>query len=91
MPPETPWLSDPAARAVCTAIQAEGHHLYFVGGCVRNVLLGRPGSDVDMSTDALPQQVIDLAPRRDHARDLDQLEEGARQDGGPLRNLPVRR
>ncbi|NNE52236.1 MAG: CCA tRNA nucleotidyltransferase [Sulfitobacter sp.] len=61
IPPDTPWLTDPAARAVCAALQAEGHHLYFVGGCVRNALLGRPVSDVDMSTNARPEEVTRLA------------------------------
>ena len=33
----------------------------FVGGCVRNALLGRPVADVDMATDAEPRTVMALA------------------------------
>ncbi|WP_370399620.1 CCA tRNA nucleotidyltransferase [Sulfitobacter sp. JB4-11] len=61
IPPETSWLTDPQAQAVCDAITSGGHAIYFVGGCVRNALLGMPDSDVDMSTDALPEQVMALA------------------------------
>ncbi|MHA3978238.1 CCA tRNA nucleotidyltransferase [Halovulum sp. GXIMD14794] len=38
-----------------------GHQAYFVGGCVRNALLERPVSDIDMATDAHPEQVLKLA------------------------------
>ena len=57
-PADAPWLDDPSARAVCDAIAAGGHQIFYVGGCVRNALLGRQVSDVDMSTSATPQQVI---------------------------------
>ena len=61
LPPDTRWLKDANAQAVCAAIMAGGHSIYFVGGCVRNALLDLPDSDVDMSTDALPEEVIALA------------------------------
>ena len=31
---------------------AAGHQALFVGGCVRNALLGVPVADVDIATDA---------------------------------------
>ncbi len=40
---------------------AAGYDIYFVGGCVRNALLGLPDSDVDMSTNALPHTVMEIA------------------------------
>ncbi|MFK7878824.1 CCA tRNA nucleotidyltransferase [Roseobacter sp.] len=61
IPPDTVWLSDPAVQSVCRAISAEGADVYFVGGCVRDALLGLDGSDVDMATNVLPQQVMQLA------------------------------
>lgn len=61
IPPDTVWLSDPAVQSVCQAISAEGAEVYFVGGCVRDALLGLDGSDVDMATNVLPQQVMQLA------------------------------
>ena len=55
------WIEDPAAQAVCAALMAGGHQALFVGGCVRNNLLGMPVQDVDIATDATPDQVMDLA------------------------------
>ncbi len=40
---------------------AAGHEIYFVGGCVRNALLNRADSDVDLSTSALPEHTIAVA------------------------------
>ena len=37
--------------------EAAGHDLYLVGGSVRDALLGRPGNDVDCTTDARPEQI----------------------------------
>ncbi|MDF1726792.1 MAG: CCA tRNA nucleotidyltransferase [Sulfitobacter sp.] len=61
IPDKTRWLADPSAQQVCDVIAAAGHSILFVGGCVRNALMGLPDSDVDMSTDALPQEVMALA------------------------------
>jgi len=55
------WLTDPATQAVCNAISAEGAKLLFVGGCVRNALLGLAASDLDLATDAHPESVMRLA------------------------------
>lgn len=59
-PSDAPWLTAPSARAVCDAIASAGHAIFYVGGCVRNALLGAPVSDVDMATSATPEQVIAL-------------------------------
>ncbi|TPE52269.1 CCA tRNA nucleotidyltransferase [Amaricoccus solimangrovi] len=38
-----------------------GHRAYFVGGCVRNALIGAAATDIDIATDARPERVLDLA------------------------------
>jgi tRNA nucleotidyltransferase/poly(A) polymerase len=58
---ETPWLNDPVVARVWTAIEAGGYDIFFVGGCVRNVLLGEVASDIDMSTNAHPDTIMKLA------------------------------
>ncbi|UWQ79277.1 CCA tRNA nucleotidyltransferase [Leisingera sp. S132] len=58
-----PWLKNPATQAVCLAVAADGAQVLFVGGCVRNALLGEPVSDMDLATDARPEQVMELAAR----------------------------
>lgn len=50
----------PGARAVLDALQAAGHEAVFVGGCVRDRLLGRQAADWDVATDALPEAVMGL-------------------------------
>lgn len=55
------WISAPETQAVCAALECAGHKALFVGGCVRNDLLGVPVSDIDIATDALPEQTIAAA------------------------------
>ncbi|WP_375229412.1 CCA tRNA nucleotidyltransferase [Roseobacter sp. S98] len=61
IPPQTTWLSDPDAQKVCAAVSSGGGRVYFVGGCVRDALLGKDGGDTDLSTDVLPEEVMRLA------------------------------
>lgn len=55
------WVSDPTTQKVCAALTDANAQALFVGGCVRNALLGAPVSDIDIATDALPEQVMKLA------------------------------
>ncbi|AUQ56094.1 CCA tRNA nucleotidyltransferase [Phaeobacter inhibens] len=55
------WLEDPAVQHVCEVLTKGGAEVYFVGGCVRNALLGVPVSDLDLSTNVAPQRVMALA------------------------------
>ena len=40
-----------------------GYAAYFVGGCVRDALLGRPVKDIDIATAARPETVMALFPQ----------------------------
>jgi poly(A) polymerase len=55
------WVSAPRTRAVCDALTEAGHQAFFVGGCVRNALLGRAVADIDLATDARPEEVLAVA------------------------------
>ena len=55
------WLTAPATREVFAALTARGHRALAVGGCVRNALIGVAVDDIDIATDATPQEVMDLA------------------------------
>ena len=55
------WITAPATQAVCTALEGAGHAAFFVGGCVRNALMGVAVDDIDMATDAAPDAVMRLA------------------------------
>ena len=55
------WLTTPGTQALMGMLAAGGHGAWFVGGCVRNGLIGRPVEDIDITTDARPERVMDLA------------------------------
>jgi len=57
------WIGHPGTQALCGALESAGFRALFVGGCVRNALLGAPVADVDLATDARPETVTDLAER----------------------------
>ncbi len=55
------WIRHPGSQTVCRLLTDAGHQALFVGGCVRNALLGAPVADVDIATDAPPASVLALA------------------------------
>ena len=50
------------AERVCRILREAGHQAYFVGGCVRDILLEREPADYDVATDATPDRVQQLFP-----------------------------
>ncbi len=58
-----PWMTAPETEAVLAALGADGAHPRFVGGCVRDAVLGRPVTDVDIATPDTPDQVMALLER----------------------------
>jgi len=55
-----PWMQAPETARVMAALETGGGPVRFVGGCVRDALLGRPVKDVDIATASPPQRVIEL-------------------------------
>lgn len=43
-------------------LQASGYEAYIVGGCVRDVLMGKEPKDWDITTNALPDQMLKVFP-----------------------------
>ena len=41
-------------------LEAAGYHAFYAGGCVRDTVMGREISDIDVTTDALPEQVMSV-------------------------------
>src|SRR6202142_4157186 len=56
-----PDLREYATQIVRTLRDA-GHQAYLVGGCVRDVVLGREPADYDITTDATPDEVMRIFP-----------------------------
>jgi poly(A) polymerase len=50
------------AERICRTLGEAGHQAYLVGGCVRDIILGREPADYDVATDATPDRVQQLFP-----------------------------
>ena len=75
MPPSTPattlGISSPitilgvvkdAAISIVQTLRDHAFQAYLVGGCVRDLVLGREPADYDVATDATPEQVMRIFP-----------------------------
>src|SRR5258707_12009329 len=51
-------MEEPPTRRLLEALAQAGIAARFVGGCVRDALLGRPIADIDIATPARPEAVI---------------------------------
>ena len=54
------WLTEPSSKKLLCALAKEGATPRFVGGCVRDGLLGRPSADLDIAIDQKPDDNIRL-------------------------------
>jgi poly(A) polymerase len=67
-PPE--WMTEPATRAVLEALAAGGVEARFVGGAVRDALIGSaaagsaPRTDIDIATPAPPERIVEILEKR---------------------------
>lgn len=49
-----------AALHVMEKLEQAGYQAYLVGGCVRDECLGKIPQDYDVTTDARPEQVMEI-------------------------------
>jgi poly(A) polymerase len=57
--PTTPRAS---ALSIIQRLRQAGHEAYLAGGCVRDMLLGKPAQDYDITTSARPEQIQKIFP-----------------------------
>ncbi len=50
------------ATSIVRTLRDAGYQAYLVGGCVRDLLLGREPADYDIATDATPNEVMQIFP-----------------------------
>jgi poly(A) polymerase len=50
------------AISIVRTLRDSGHQAFLVGGCVRDLLLGREPADFDVTTDATPDEVMRIFP-----------------------------
>jgi tRNA nucleotidyltransferase (CCA-adding enzyme) len=53
----------PDVIALCERLRSKGKRAWIVGGCVRDLLLGRVAADWDVATDARPKELLAIFPR----------------------------
>ena len=51
------------ATRIAHKLREHGYSAYLVGGCVRDLILGREPADYDVATSATPHQVINIFPQ----------------------------
>ena len=54
------WMRTTEVQKVLAALSSGGAPVRFVGGCVRDAVLGRQTKDVDLATPEPPQRVLEL-------------------------------
>ena len=61
------WLAQPQVQKIYTVLNGntDDPHALFVGGCVRNAVLGAPMSDVDLCTKYTPDVATDMLESAD--------------------------
>ncbi len=50
------------ARSIALQLRSRGYQAFLVGGCVRDLLLGREPEDYDVSTSARPSELLAMFP-----------------------------
>jgi len=50
------------STSIIQTLRQQGFQAYLVGGCVRDLLLGREPADYDVATNATPTQVMEIFP-----------------------------
>jgi poly(A) polymerase len=55
-------MSKAFAISIVRTLREHGHQAYLVGGCVRDLLLGREPADYDVATSATPDNVMRIFP-----------------------------
>lgn len=48
---------------LCERLRSRGRRAWIVGGCVRDLIVGRPASDWDVATDARPHELLSIFPQ----------------------------
>lgn len=51
------------AKPILKKLEEHQHEAYFVGGCVRDLLLNRKITDIDITTSASPEEIQEIFPK----------------------------
>jgi len=59
------WIAVEECQRIFAIIHEAGGDSRLVGGCVRDVVLGKEHSDIDIATSLLPNQVLEILKKKD--------------------------
>lgn len=87
------FVFSPEADAVCSAIASQGYEICAVGGCVRDFFMKRTAHDIDLTTNAPSEKIIEILQSAgiyayDKGGNCGTV--GARLDGAELEITPYR-
>ena len=54
------WIKNKSLQNILKVLKKANYNAYLVGGCIRNSILGFPVNDIDISTDAKPEETLNL-------------------------------
>ncbi len=77
----------PVVREVSDTLKKAGYEAYLVGGCVRDLLLGKEPKDWDITTNARPEQVQALFPETFYENDFGTV--GVVTESGDMRTKVI--
>ena len=66
---ENPFSIPESVSRITHVLEKAGYEAYLVGGCVRDLFLGRPPKDWDVTTNAKPNEIIALFPKTFYEND----------------------
>ena len=56
-------MAKEAALSIAEALRSRGFQAWLVGGCVRDLMLGREPTDYDIATDTTPAELLQMFPK----------------------------
>ena len=85
------WEIPEYVKNVQKTLRTAGYTPYLVGGCVRDLLRGETPSDYDMTSDALPEEVLSIFGEHAHPTGLPHGTVTVVSDGHPIEITTMRR
>ena len=76
-------------RAAVAVLEGAGFEAYLVGGCVRDLLLGRAPQDWDVTTNAKPEQIQELFPKSFYENKFGTVSVVTDSDDSKLRTIEI--
>lgn len=78
-----------AIKKILEKLEKEGHEAYAVGGCVRDLLLGKKPEDWDIATSAKPEKIQKIFPESFYENTFGTVTVENREDDDNITNIEI--